>query len=80
MNGLQAKAALRRAIPAIAFANWFDRSRQVERSGANLTVAVPDEPPREYLEMEYRTEVLRVASSMDIDEVQFVIDPCRCGV
>ena len=76
----QAKAALRRAIPAIAFSNWFDRTRQVERSGASLTVSVPDEPTRDYLEIEYRTEVLRVATPLGIDEVRFVIDPCRCAI
>ena len=69
----QTKAALRGRIAPIAFSNWFADTRQVERSGATLTVSVPNEPTRAFLDDEYRTEILDAVLLLRIDRIQFVV-------
>jgi hypothetical protein len=69
----QTKVALRDRIAPIAFSNWFADTRQVERSGATLTVSVPNEPTRSFLEDEYRAEILDAVLQLGIDHLQFVV-------
>jgi hypothetical protein len=41
----RAKGQIREKILEIAFLNWFDGTRQIQRCGTKLFVEVPDEPP-----------------------------------
>jgi len=68
-----AKARIRAQIPEIAFLNWFESTRQVERSGAVITVAVPDAPTAAYVASEYEFVIQDAASSEGIGEVRFVV-------
>jgi len=75
-----AKTMIRSQIPETAFLNWFSPTRQVERSGTAITVAVPDGPTRCYLLTEYDQLTNCVLSSLGIDEVRFVVQgalPCE---
>jgi chromosomal replication initiation ATPase DnaA len=73
VNGPGQKAALREIIPTIAFSNWFDGTRQVERVGASLTVSAPDKATCDYLETEYRGDVLNCVSAFGIEDVKFIV-------
>jgi choline dehydrogenase-like flavoprotein len=68
------KAVIRTLIGEIAFANWFEQSRQTEGCGAAFTIAVPDEPTQAFLEGDYRELIERVTSSFGIDAVRFVVN------
>jgi len=71
----KAKAQIRKQLEEIPFMNWFDRTRQVERAGAVVTVAVPNEPTRSYVESEYRSLVDSVVCSLGLGvaTVRFVV-------
>jgi hypothetical protein len=68
-----AKRMIRSRIPETAFLNWFAPTREVEKSGAVLTIAVPDEPTRCYIEGEYRHVTQSALASLGINEVHFVV-------
>ena len=73
----KAKVEIRQQLAEIPFMNWFDRTRQVERSGAVVTVAVPNEPTRSYVESEYRSLVDSAVCSLGLGvaTVRFIV----CG-
>jgi hypothetical protein len=73
----QAKTSIRNLIGDIPFANWFERSRQTERNGTALTIAVPDEAIREVLEIEYGELISKVMSEIGFDTVRFKVDDRR---
>lgn len=66
------KSRIRERIPEIAFLNWFDETRQVERCGAALVVGVPDEPTAAYITAEYECIVHATASAEGITQVRFL--------
>jgi len=66
------KSRIRERIPEIAFLNWFDATRQVERCGAALVVAVPDEVTAAYIAAEYDGLVQVTAAAEGITQVRFV--------
>lgn len=69
----QAKARIRTQVGEIPFSNWFDRTRQIERCKSVITIAVPDEPTRTYLESEYRELIESATSSIGIAAVRLVV-------
>jgi hypothetical protein len=66
------KSRIRERIPEIAFLNWFDATRQVERCGAALVVAVPDDVTAAYIAAEYDGIVQVTAAAEGITQVRFV--------
>ena len=66
------KARIRERIPEIAFLNWFASTREVERCGAALVVAVPDEATAAYIVSEYERVVHSAALDEGITEVRLV--------
>ena len=68
------KERIREQIPEIAFLNWFDATRQVERCGDALAVIVPDEPTAAYIAAEYGSMVHTAAAKSGITEIHFVLD------
>ncbi len=73
------KERIREQIPGIAFLNWFEATRQVERRGDALAVVVPDEPTAAYIAAEYGSMVHTAAAAAGITEVRFVLDKRREG-
>lgn len=71
---VQAKTMIRTMIGEIPFANWFEPSRQAVRNGGALTIAVPDEASRYYLDTEYREVISMVMSDMGLSTVNVVVD------
>ena len=70
---MAAKARIRSQIPETAFLNWFAPTRQVERRGTAITVAVPDDPTLCYLLTEYDHVTKGAVSSLGIDDVRFIV-------
>ena len=68
-----AKAKIRTQIPETAFLNGFAPTRQAERRGTAIAVAVPDDPTRCYLLTEYDHVTKDAVSSLSIDEVRFIV-------
>jgi hypothetical protein len=68
-----AKARIRTQVGEIPFLNWFDSTRQVERHGAEITIAVADEPSRTYLETEYGTLTRTVLAELGIHEIHLTV-------
>jgi len=68
-----AKAKIRSQIPETAFLNWFAPTRQVERRGTAITVAVPDDLTRCYLTTEYDHVTKGAVLSLGIDEAKFIV-------
>ena len=66
------KSRIRERIPEIAFLNWFDGTRQVERCGAALVVAVPDEATAAYITAEYEGLIHAAAAAEGIAQVRFL--------
>jgi hypothetical protein len=66
------KSRIRERIPEIAFLNWFEATRQVERCGAELVVAVPDEPTAAYIAAEYARIVHAAAAAEGVTQVRLV--------
>ena len=68
-----AKARIRTRVGEIPFLNWFEPTRQVERQGAEITIAVSDEPSRIYLEAEYGTLTRTVLAELGIHEIHLTL-------
>ena len=68
-----AKAKIRTQVGEIPFLNWFEPTRQVERQGAQITIAVSDEPSRIYLEAEYGTLARTVLAELGIHEIHLTV-------
>jgi chromosomal replication initiation ATPase DnaA len=66
------KSRIRERIPEIAFQNWFDETRQVERRGPELVVAVPDETTAAYIRTEYEHIVHAAAAAEGIIQVHLL--------
>jgi len=66
------KSRIRGRISEIAFLNWFNETRQVERCGATLVVAVPDEATAAYITADYERIVHSAASAEGITQVRLV--------
>jgi hypothetical protein len=67
------KERIREEIPEVAFLNWFEATRQVERRGAELFVVVPDEPTAAYITAEYGCIVHTAAAAEGITAVRLVL-------
>jgi hypothetical protein len=74
----RAKAKIRTQLGEIPFMNWFDRTWQIDRCGTALTVAVPDEPTRSYLESEYHGLIESMVSDIGVAVVRLVV--CGTGL
>jgi hypothetical protein len=70
-----AKQRIRNQIGVAPFLNWFERTRQVERRGGRITIAVPDEPSRFFVEVEYGTVTRAVLAELGIEETEWTV---RC--
>ena len=70
---MAAKAKIRSQIPETAFLNWFAPTRQVERRGTAITVAVPDDPTRCYLLTEYDHVTKGAVAGLGIDDIRFIV-------
>jgi Helix-turn-helix domain len=68
-----AKAKIRTQVGEIPFLNWFEPTRQVEREGAEITIAVPDEPSRIYLEAEYGNLARTVLAEFGIHQIHLTV-------
>ena len=68
-----AKARIRTQVGEIPFLNWFEPTRQVERQGAQITIAASDEPSRIYLEAEYGTLTRAVLAELGIYEIHLTV-------
>ena len=68
-----AKARIRSQVGEIPFLNWFEATRQLERQGREITVAVPDEPSGSYLETEYGTLTRTVLAELGIQEIHLTV-------
>jgi hypothetical protein len=68
-----AKARIRSQVGEIPYLNWFEPTRQVERKGAKITIAVSDEPSRIYLESEYGTVIRTVLAELGIHEIHLTV-------
>jgi hypothetical protein len=68
-----AKAKIRTQVGEIPFLNWFEPTRQIERQGAEITIAVSDEPSRSYLEAEYGTLIRMVLADLGIHESHLTV-------
>jgi hypothetical protein len=53
--------------------NWFHRTLQTDRRDADLTIAVPDELTRTFLENEYRELIGSAVAGFGIQTVLFVL-------
>jgi hypothetical protein len=68
-----AKAKIRTQVGEIPFLNWFEPTRQVERQGAQITIAVSDEPSRIYLEAEYGSLTRTVLAEFGIHQIHLTV-------
>lgn len=71
---VQAKAIIKDQVGDIPSSNWFERSRQTSRSETHITIAVPDEATREFLEGEYRDVIESILRKMGIGTARFVAE------
>jgi Helix-turn-helix domain len=74
-----AKAKIRMHLGEIPFQNWFVRSRQVERHGAQITIAVPDEASRLFLETEYGNQTRTALAELGIRDVEWTVVTTACA-
>jgi hypothetical protein len=74
-----AKREIRKKVGNIPFQNWFEPTRQLERSDRGITIAVSNEPGRHYLETEYAGVVTGVLADLGIVEVVWQVAP-NCPV
>ena len=68
------KAKIRTEVGEIPFTNWFEHTRQVDRCGPAITIAVADETTRCYLEEEYRELIDSAMTETGIETVRFVAE------
>lgn len=68
-----AKEKIRTQVGEIPFRNWFARSRQARRQGAQITIAVPDEASRLFLEAEFGHLTRTALAELDIHEIQWTV-------
>jgi hypothetical protein len=68
-----AKQKIRNRIGEVPFLNWFERTRQVERRGEQITIAVPDEPSRFFLQAEYGNVTRAVLANVGIERIELTI-------
>ncbi len=68
------KAKIRTEVGEIPFTNWFEHTRQVDRCGPAITIAVADETTRCYLEEEYRELIENAITGTGIETVRFVAE------
>jgi hypothetical protein len=68
-----AKNKIRQQIGQIPFLNWFEQTRQVERRGGHIAIAVPNETSRLFIETDYRNLIKAVLSEVGIAEIEVVI-------
>ena len=69
----KAKAKIRDQIGEIPYMNWFAHTRQVGRFGAQITIAVGDEPSRDYLQAEYGNLTHSVLAELGIHQITWLL-------
>jgi DnaA N-terminal domain len=69
------KHAIRTKVGEIPFRNWFDETRQTEQLGDEITVVVPNEPTRVYLESEYAELIERAIANTGLTRVRLIVNP-----
>lgn len=69
----KAKQRICARIGEVPFANWFERTRQLERRDGHITVAVPDEPSRVFIEAEYGNVTKSVLATFGIEEIALTV-------
>jgi hypothetical protein len=60
-------------VPCRLYLAWFDATWQVERQGAEITIAVSDEPSRIYLEAEDGALTRTVLAELGIHEIHMTV-------
>lgn len=68
-----AKREIRNRVGEIPFANWFGRTRQIARWDTQITIAVPDETSRCFLETEYGDLLQYVLGEFGIETLRFIV-------
>lgn len=69
----KAKENIRIRIGEVPFANWFERTRQVEQQDGRVTVAVPDDCSRLFIETEYGNLTKSVLAELGIDQIEMTV-------
>jgi len=67
------KQKIRNRIREVPFLNWFERTRQVERRGAHITIAVPDEATRFFPEAEYGKLTRDLLGEFAVEEIELTV-------
>ncbi len=69
----QVKNKIRTQVGEIPFMNWFHRTLQTDCRDAEITIVVPDELTRTFLENEYRELIGSAVAGFGIQTVLFVL-------
>ena len=69
----KAKENIRIRIGEIPFANWFECTRQVGQQEGRVTVAVPDDCSRLFIEAEYGDLTRSVLAEFGIDQIELTV-------
>ena len=69
----KAKENIRLRIGEVPFGNWFERTRQVEQQDGRVTVAVPDDCSRLFIEAEYGNLMKFVLAELGIDQIEMTV-------
>jgi len=69
----KAKENIRIRIGEVPFANWFERTRQVEQQDGRVMVAVPDDCSRLFIEAEYGNLTKSVLAELGIDQIEMTV-------
>lgn len=68
-----AKQKIRDRIGRVPFANWFHRTRQIQRQEEHIAIAVPDEPTRLFVEEEYGNVMRAVLAEHGIEKIELAV-------
>lgn len=66
---------LRSSMPAVVWGNWFSRSRQTQSTGTRITVGVPDDASKVFLEGDYLEAIEQAIQDLGLTplKVAFVV-------
>jgi Helix-turn-helix domain len=68
-----AKQKIRNQIREVPFRNWFECTRQLERRGGHITIAVPNEATRFFLEAEYGNHIRAALGEFGVEEIELTV-------
>ena len=68
-----AKVKIRQQVGEVPFFNWFERTRQVERRGSQITIAVGHECERLFIESQYGEVTHSSLAELGIEQMHLVV-------